>query len=80
MKTRSEVVTPLRLNLQAEAWLISLTETLRQELPRPRYFISHAPIAPWFSSKGYPGGAYREIHRQVGHLIDWVRHTLELNM
>jgi hypothetical protein len=60
--------------LQAEEWLITLTRTLRQELPRPRYFISHAPIAPWFQDDGesYPGGAYREIHNQVGHLIDWV--------
>ena len=58
---------------QAEAWLVTLTQTLRQELPRPRYFITHAPVAPWFSGDGYVGGGYREVHRQVGNLIDWVR-------
>lgn len=50
-------------------WLISLTQSLRKELPAP-YIITHAPVAPWFNTQMYPEG-YAKIHSQVGDLIDW---------
>ena len=37
------------------------------------YVITHAPVAPWFTSNStrYPSGAYRTVNKQVGNLIDW---------
>ncbi|KIY62608.1 glycoside hydrolase family 18 protein [Cylindrobasidium torrendii FP15055 ss-10] len=55
----------------AEPWLISFTETLRAELPQGEYIVSHAPVAPWFTtSDKYPGGGYLKIHESVGASID----------
>ena len=51
-------------------WLISLTKSLRAELPSPDYIITHAPVAPWFQQAQYPEG-YTKIHAEVGDLIDW---------
>lgn len=73
---------------KAEAWLIrrstarsarivlALTLSafqieLRRLLPSP-YIISHAPVAPWFTSLNvYQSGAYVNIHKQVGSTIDF---------
>jgi len=56
---------------QAEQWLITFQTTLRQLLPAP-YLISHAPVAPWFTSgSNYPSGAYVSVHQQTGSGIDW---------
>jgi hypothetical protein len=55
----------------AEAWLITFQMTLRSLLPSP-YIISHAPVAPWFTSANdYAEGAYVKIHQEVGHMIDF---------
>ncbi|KAL8292192.1 hypothetical protein RQP46_001658 [Phenoliferia psychrophenolica] len=55
----------------AEAWLITLTETLRAALPNA--IITHAPVAPWFTTdtSSYPGGGYLEVNKKVGSSIDW---------
>jgi len=53
-----------------EAWLITLTKTLRQKLPQGRYIISHAPQAPYFSFS-YPKGGYLTVDREVGNMIDF---------
>ena len=55
----------------AEDWLITFQQTLRQQLGSG-YLISHAPVAPWFtSSNAYANGAYVKIHQQVGDSIDF---------
>ncbi|KAI9632985.1 glycoside hydrolase superfamily [Dioszegia hungarica] len=56
---------------QAERWLIPFQKELRRLLPKP-YLISHAPVAPWFtSSSAYRSGAYVAIHQSVGDGIDF---------
>jgi len=57
---------------KGEAWLTKLTQTLRQQLPRP-YIITHAPQAPYFvnNTNIYPKGAYLAVHRDAGKDIDW---------
>lgn len=56
---------------QAEAWLITFQAELRRQLPSP-YIISHAPVAPWFTSASdYSSGAYVSIHQAVGDTIDF---------
>jgi len=58
---------------KAETWLAQFTTQLRKQLPAGQYIITHAPIAPWFTTNStrYPSGAYRTVHKQVGNLIDW---------
>lgn len=57
---------------QGEAWLISFQQELRRQLPQGQYIISHAPVAPWFTSgPNYPSGAYVKVHQAVGDTIDW---------
>jgi hypothetical protein len=56
---------------QAEAWLITFQKELRSLLPSP-YIISHAPVAPWFTSANdYASGAYVKVHAEVGDTIDF---------
>jgi chitinase len=73
----------------AENWIIKYHNALRAELPLGRmcsalsglcstsfaaeYIISHAPVAPWFTTNTtiYPFGAYRAVHKAVGNTIDW---------
>ncbi|KAJ3073800.1 hypothetical protein HDU98_000651 [Podochytrium sp. JEL0797] len=47
-----------------EQWLITL-------LPSPRYIISHASQAPYFSPAVYPNGAYFTVDKADGNLIDF---------
>ncbi|KAJ3071240.1 hypothetical protein HDU98_005621 [Podochytrium sp. JEL0797] len=56
----------------AEDWLVVYTTTLRELLPSPKYMITHAPQAPYFSSNlsEYPGGGYLAINQRVGSMID----------
>jgi len=58
---------------KGEAWLISITRTLRQLLPREQGFIiTHAPQAPYFmGTSKYPNGGYLTIDKAVGDLIDF---------
>ena len=35
------------------------------------FILTHAPLAPWFSSSKYPAGGYTKVHAEVGDLIDW---------
>ncbi|KAN0073593.1 Glycoside hydrolase superfamily [Tylopilus felleus] len=56
---------------KAEPWLISLTQSLRKELPQGQYILTHAPLAPWFSPNKWSGGGYLAVHKSVGSLIDW---------
>jgi len=58
---------------KGEAWLITITQTLRARLPRSEgYIISHAPQAPYFMGKPrYPNGGYLTIDQSVGNLIDF---------
>ena len=37
----------------------------------PNHTITHAPQAPYFSTERYKNGGYVNVHRQVGHLIDF---------
>jgi len=54
-----------------EQFLIDLTKLLRAGLPSPRYYITHAPQAPYFTTaNNYPNGAYLKVHKEVGDLID----------
>lgn len=58
-------------NDQAEVWLITFQEELRRLLPAP-YLISHAPVAPWFTSgDNYPSGAYVDVHKKTGDGINF---------
>jgi chitinase len=56
-----------------EAWLISITRTLRQRLPKEQgYIITHAPQSPYFmGAPKYPRGGYMNVHNEVGDLIDF---------
>lgn len=49
-----------------EAWLITLTKTLRQLLPNA--IITHAPQGPYFMGPSalYPKGGYVAVHQAVG--------------
>jgi len=60
-------------NGKAEKWLSDFTTALRKQLPAGQYILTHAPIAPWFTTNStrYPAGAYRTVHKNVGTLIDW---------
>jgi len=54
-----------------EAWLITITKTLRQLLPKEQGFIiTHAPQAPYFSWS-YPKGGYLTVDKEVGDSIDF---------
>ncbi|KAG2128555.1 glycoside hydrolase family 18 protein [Suillus clintonianus] len=57
-------------NGSAEKWLTTFTKALRAKLPKGQYILSHAPVAPWFSST-YSSGAYLKVNKNVGSLIDW---------
>jgi chitinase len=57
-------------NGSAETWLTTFTETLRETLPLGQYILTHAPVAPWFSTL-YASGAYLTVNMNVGSLIDW---------
>ncbi|ORX37948.1 glycoside hydrolase superfamily [Kockovaella imperatae] len=59
-------------NDQAESWIITFQQTLRQQLG-DGYLISHAPVAPWFTSANvYAAGAYVNIWQTVGDTIDFL--------
>lgn len=54
-----------------ENWLITLTKTLRANLPADA-IITHAPQGPYFSGKAlYPQGGYLTVHQEVGSMIDF---------
>ncbi|KZT33972.1 glycoside hydrolase [Sistotremastrum suecicum HHB10207 ss-3] len=57
----------------AETWLITFTKALRAQLPAGQYILTHAPVAPWFTSSTslYPHGAYRAVDTGAGSSIDW---------
>lgn len=56
---------------RAVSWIVELQVELRNLLPSP-YIISHAPVAPWFTSANdYSDGSYVAIHQQVGDTIDF---------
>jgi len=58
-------------NGKAEAWLAAFTKQLRVHLPKGKYILTHAPVAPWFSPHMWGGGGYLKVNKTVGHLIDW---------
>ena len=61
---------PAMNNNQAEDWIITFQTELRNQLPG--LLISHAPVAPWFTSgNSYPSGAYVKIHQEAGNGIDF---------
>ena len=53
-----------------EDWLITLTKTLRANLPADA-IITHAPQAPYFSKGLYPKNAYLTIEKTIGDMIDF---------
>jgi len=55
----------------AEAWLVTFTTQLRNQLPAGDYIITHAPVAPWFSPNLWTNGGYLQVDSEVGSLIDW---------
>ncbi|WWC92982.1 uncharacterized protein L201_007946 [Kwoniella dendrophila CBS 6074] len=62
---------PAMNSAKAVAWLVTFQKELRRQLPAP-YIISHAPVAPWFTSANdYSDGAYTAIHQQTGDGIDF---------
>ncbi|KAH8110972.1 chitinase [Phellopilus nigrolimitatus] len=56
---------------KAEEWLSTFTTTLRGQLPQGQYILTHAPLAPWFSTQGFKSGAYLTVNKNVGDMIDW---------
>ena len=54
-----------------ETWLASFTQTLRQQLPKGQFILTHAPVGPWFQPGFCPGGCYLTVDKTVGSLIDW---------
>ena len=53
-----------------EAWLITLTKTLRQLLPNA--IITHAPQGPYFAGTSiYPKGGYIAVDQAVGSMIQF---------
>jgi len=58
---------------KGEQWLITITKTLRNLLPKSQgYIISHAPQAPYFmGAPKYPNGGYLTVDKEVGDLIDF---------
>lgn len=54
-----------------ESFLISLTQELRRLLPKPTYFISHAPQPPYLEKESGIGG-YIKVVEEVGLDIDWL--------
>jgi chitinase len=58
---------------KGEAWLVSITKTLRNLLPKSQgYIISHAPQAPYFmGAPKYPNGGYLTVDKEVGDQIDF---------
>ncbi|KAG0709372.1 glycoside hydrolase family 18 protein [Suillus ampliporus] len=58
------------MNGSAETWLTTFTTALRAQLPLGQYILTHAPVAPWFSTQ-YTSGAYLTVNKNVGSLIDW---------
>lgn len=57
---------------KGESWLITFQAELRAQLPAGQYLISHAPVAPWFTSgPDYESGAYVKVHQEVGDGIDF---------
>ncbi|GJJ10720.1 hypothetical protein Clacol_004947 [Clathrus columnatus] len=58
-------------NGEGEAWIINFTKQLRTRLPKGKYILTHAPVAPWFSPGRFSGGAYVKVNKEVGDLIDW---------
>nr|XP_019043356.1 hypothetical protein I302_07931 [Kwoniella bestiolae CBS 10118]OCF22286.1 hypothetical protein I302_07931 [Kwoniella bestiolae CBS 10118] len=62
---------PAMNSAQAVAWIVTFQKELRRLLPSP-YIISHAPVAPWFTSANdYSDKAYVAIHEQTGDGIDF---------
>jgi len=57
----------------AETWLVTFTNALRAKLPSGQFIITHAPVAPWFTTNTtlYPHGAYRAVNSGAGSAIDW---------
>ena len=62
--------TPAFKNGVGEDWLITLTKTLRANLPADA-IITHAPQGPYFSKGLYPKDAYLTIEQQIGSMIDF---------
>ncbi|KAH7908480.1 glycoside hydrolase family 18 protein [Hygrophoropsis aurantiaca] len=56
-------------NDDAATWLATFTTALRAQLPQGDYILTHAPLAPWFSTS-YTYG-YLTVDKTVGSLIDW---------
>ncbi|OCH87393.1 glycoside hydrolase family 18 protein [Obba rivulosa] len=54
-----------------EAWLVTFTTQLRNQLPAGQFIITHAPVAPWFSPNIWTNGGYLQVNSEVGSLIDW---------
>ncbi|PIL29812.1 hypothetical protein GSI_08018 [Ganoderma sinense ZZ0214-1] len=54
-----------------ETWLATFTQTLRQQLPKGQFILTHAPVGPWFQPGFCPGGCYLTVDKTVGSLIDW---------
>lgn len=57
--------------IDGRAFLIRLTQALRQQLPAPRYLLSHAPQPPYLSATWH-GGPYLDVIQSVGGQIDWI--------
>ncbi|KAM5540642.1 hypothetical protein V8D89_005673 [Ganoderma adspersum] len=57
---------------KAEQWLTDFTKQVRTQLPKGKYILTHAPVAPWFSvNDAFKAGAYLKVHKNVGSQIDW---------
>lgn len=57
--------------LDGRRFLIALHQALRQQLPAPRYVISHAPQPPYLYREWH-GGPYLDVLAAVGAETDWI--------
>lgn len=63
---------PLPQNvLDGRRFVIALQRGLRQQLPAPRYLISHAPQPPYLD-RAWHGGPYLDVLAAAGGEIDWI--------
>jgi hypothetical protein len=53
------------------AFLTALTGHLRDQLPTPRYQLTHAPQPPYLNPEWH-GGPYLDVLRATGDAVDWI--------
>lgn len=60
-------------NHDVAEWIVQYTRAVRSQIPRGKYALSTAPIAPWFTTneQRYCSGLFRQVAKEVGDEYDW---------